>query len=183
MSKDISAEDRERITLLQRVSSSKSEFKKLFEILGGTFTDIEKIYKSTIDGLNDLKQIKQIKDFAKEIRQTIDNIETENKISNANKKVISNLLSESSDWSVAKKFGIRKLKSGKYKDCEELLNKCKSVGLFIIPFGELESWWNAGPSDKTEWALEALKEIAVNRKTFNDADKFLDEICGHFGIK
>jgi len=29
MSKDISAEDRERITLLQLVSSSKSEFKKL----------------------------------------------------------------------------------------------------------------------------------------------------------
>ena len=29
MPKDITAEDRERITLLQRVSSSKSEFKKL----------------------------------------------------------------------------------------------------------------------------------------------------------
>lgn len=29
MSKDISAEDRERITLLQLISSSKSEFKKL----------------------------------------------------------------------------------------------------------------------------------------------------------
>ena len=29
MSKDATAEDRERITLLQRVSSSKNEFKKL----------------------------------------------------------------------------------------------------------------------------------------------------------
>lgn len=162
---------------------NRSEFKKLFEILGGKFIDIEKIYKSSIDGLNDLKQIKEIKDFAKEIRLTIDNIETENKISNASKKTISNLLSESSDWSVAKKFGIRKLKGGKYKDCEELLNKCKSVGLFIIPFGELESWWNAGPADKNEWVLEALKEIGINRKTFNDADKFLDEICRHFAIK
>jgi ABC-type cobalamin/Fe3+-siderophores transport system ATPase subunit len=162
---------------------NKSEFKKLFEILGGNFSDVEKIFKSSINGLNDLKQIKNIKDFVKEIRQTIDNIESENKISNANKKIISNLLSESSDWSIAKKFGIRKLKGGNYKDCEELLTKCKSIGLFIIPFGELESWWNAGPSDKSEWVLDALKEIAVNRKTFVEADKFLDEICGHFGIK
>ncbi len=94
---------------------NRSEFKKLYEILGGIFSEIETIYKSSIDGLNDLKQIKEIKDFSKEIREVIDNIESENKISNLNKKAISNLLSESSDWSVAKKFGIKKLKGGKYK--------------------------------------------------------------------
>lgn len=162
---------------------NRSEFKKLYEILGGKFSEVEKIYKSSIDGLNDLKQIKDIKDFAKEIREVVNIIEREDKVSNPNKRAISNLLSESSDWSVAKKFGVRKLKGGKYKDCEELLNKCKSVGLYIIPIGELESWWNAGPSDKNEWVLDALKEIGKNNKAFTEAHKFLDEICKHFLIK
>jgi len=161
---------------------NKNEFKKLFEILGGDFSDIETKYKSAVSALDDLKRLMKIEDFAKEMRVIIDKIESADKISVAYKKVISKYLSESSEWSVAKKFGIRKLKGGTYKDCEHILKSCKSVGFFIIPYGELESWWNAGPADKSDWIIEALKELSKDISTFKDASSFLGEIYNYLEI-
>jgi ABC-type cobalamin/Fe3+-siderophores transport system ATPase subunit len=155
---------------------NKREFKKLFETLGGDFKSIESEYNSSISALDDLKRILKIEDFAVQVREVIDKIESAKKISGANKETISNLLAESSDWSIAKKFGIRKLKGGAHKDCVSLLNQCKSKGLFIIPYGELESFWLAGPAKKSEWILEALTELSKDLTTFSVASSFMDEI-------
>lgn len=158
---------------------NKREFKKLFEILGGDFAEIESKYNSSISALDDLKRILKIEDFVIQARELIDKIETTNKISGANKKAISNLLAESSDWSIAKKFGLRKLKGGAHKDCVKLLEECKTKGLFIIPYGELESFWLAGPAEKSEWILEALKELSKDLSKFGDASSFMGEIYNH----
>lgn len=158
---------------------NKKEFKKLYEILGGDFSTIESIYNSSISALDDLKRIMKIEDFVTKMREEIDKVETANKITGANKNTISNLLSESSDWSVAKKFGIRKLKGGAHRDCQTLLDECKSKGLFLIPYGELESFWLVGPAEKSEWILEALKELSKDLSTFKEASYFIDEIYNY----
>lgn len=155
---------------------NKQEFKKIYEILGGDFSSILSIYNSSISALDDLKRLMKIEDFVKKMRELIDTIEASNKITGSNKKTISQHLSESADWSVAKKFGIRKLRGQPHKDCKKLLEECKKQGLFLIPYGELESWWLAGPADKNDWILEALKEIPKGNNTFDEASNFISEI-------
>ena len=162
---------------------NKSEFLKLFEILGGTFSKIEKDYEIVIATLNNKGPIKSIKGFSKEMRELISEIESAKKISQANKQAISNLLSDSSDWSEAKKHGKSALKGGAYQSCANILNVCKSFGLFIVPNGELESWWRAGPANKKDWIIEVLNELSKNRSSFKEASEFMDGICAYLNIK
>lgn len=161
---------------------NKNEFKKLFEIFGGSFSSIQSEYKSSSSSLSDLSRLMDASSFVNEVNKILQLISINKEISNENKKQISTYLSDSSQWSTAKKFGILKLKGGAAKDCKHILEECKKVGLFIIPNGELESWWREGPAKKSEWITEALNEIQNNQETFEEANKFLTEIFNFLDI-
>jgi len=161
---------------------NRAEFKKLYEILGGDFSDIEKEYKSCSAALKDQQAIMSVKDFVQEMNEIIPNIESEGKISNNHKKRISSFLSQSATWSRAKRFGVDSLKGEVRVNCKTILEKSQLLGLFIVPKGELESWWLDGSSDKNQWILEALEEIRANYNTFEEADLFLKKICKYFEL-
>ncbi len=64
----------------------------------------------------------------------------------------------------------------------EIINGCRSVGLFLVPVGELEYWAKhmmaGGPSKlrKSEWATEAAKRIRATKDYKADIFQFMQEI-------
>jgi len=159
------------------------EFKKLYGILGGKWEDIESKYNNAKAALDELPSSKTIPEFVKEMNNIVKDIKEKSDITNSNKQRISNLLSDASKWSEAKKHGINKLNGGAYRDCETVIKKSHEIGLFIIPNGELESWWRAGPSNKSEWIIEALEKLHRDDSEFVDAEDFMISLCEFFGLK
>ena len=80
-------------------------------------------------------------------------------------------------WSEAKKKGIEGLPFAKWSEAGELLTTLKSLGLFVVPVGELEGWLDVGTTQKNKWIVPALEAIGEG----NASDKlktFVGEVIG-----
>jgi len=162
---------------------TEPEFKKLYLTFNGDFDTVEKLYKSVKAALDETPATKSTSQFLSELRIILEEIEKNNTIRNIDKASIGSLLTESIKWSEAKKHGVNSLSGSKFDDCEELLSKCRRIGLFIVPVGELERWWRRGPQkSKNEWIISALQEIPTSSE-FVEAEKFMLEVCSYFGLE
>jgi predicted ATP-dependent endonuclease of OLD family len=162
---------------------NQNELKKIINNLGGNWDDFETNYNSSKSALDDLPRTKTIPQFISEMNTLLEKIGEDDEISNSQKQIISDLLSDSTKWSEAKKYGINKLAGGAYQSCEDLLNQLSELGLFIIQSGELESWWRGGPSSKSEWIVNALEKIKDDPDFAIEAEDFFLSICEYLGVK
>lgn len=64
-----------------------------------------------------------------------------------------------SKWEVVKAKGIDHFQGGDRADVDELLKLLKSIGLFIVPCGELEGWMKLGIAKGSRWSRAALEEL------------------------
>lgn len=157
----------------------KSQMESVIRALDGDFSSMETLYNVAIAALNNLPPLKDINSFIATTESTIRNIKDRNAISAEDRKTLYQVLDESKSWSEAKKYGITKLSGGAYNACEELLEKCAALGLFIVPTGELESWWRGGSASKSEWSNMALEKFYQNPLLFRDAIDFTTRIIAH----
>ncbi len=82
------------------------------------------------------------------------------------------------------KSGLNSLKDKHiYPDLVAFLSRCRSVGVFLVPVGELEDWVpdlvDTGPSKKkkAEWANYAANQIRASASRRNDIWEFLRQIA------
>ena len=97
------------------------------------------------------------------------------------KRTASDLLENAADWSEAKKHGIASVKGGAHQETTRLLTECRGQGLFLVPSGELESWWFGGPAQKQDWISAALTKLGEDSKEFEACEGFIRELCSYFG--
>lgn len=167
----------------------QGDIEKVFSSLGGDFSEIRSLYNSTSSALNSLPPIKPTSEFLKEAQAILDEMkrctpgsrdaEPRTTLMPEQRRKLSDLLIDSRDWSEPKKYGILKLTGGASLSCKQLLNECKRFGLFIVPTGELESWWREGPGKKEVWFLKAVEEIFSNDSSFREASDFMVEVWNH----
>ena len=162
---------------------SEAEFKKVVQVFNAGFDQIEKRYRSARQALDELPPTMGADVVADKLRKHANTIQEKASVTVDIKKAVSGLLTDSAKWSEAKKYGISKLKGGKYTDCKDTLDHCANNGIFVIENGELESWWREGPSDKLEWILKAITRVQKDQGSFVEAEKFLINICKFFGYK
>jgi predicted ATPase len=136
------------------------EFKKVLEALGADFPHMEAKYNTTLSGLNDIPPTKSKDDFINKTKALLDEVDSGGILTSELRIKLSNLLTEAAPWSEAKKHGINRLAGGAHTAAGELLRECESSGLFLVPEGELESWWRGGPANKSDWAREALRHVS-----------------------
>jgi hypothetical protein len=158
---------------------NRTEFIKVFSSLGGEFNQVEQLYNTTASALNDLPPIKSVADFLRGADEVLTQVRQQNDLDTTHRKALAQLIKDSGDWSAAKRYGILKLRGGAHEACAELLNACNGVGLFLVPSGELESWWRGGPSDKNEWFLAAIESIYADRNSFTEASDFMVAVCNY----
>jgi predicted ATPase len=159
----------------------RNEFRNTYESLGGNFALIATLYNTVTTGLQAQGPMLGISDVVKRARLVLDEIETEGAVAvtTSKKERIQELLDGGSDWSEAKRHGVRRLKGGAYKDAGSLLEKCRNIGLFLVPEGQMEGWWLAGPADKQKWIRKAMDEVHANPAEFDLARQFMSDVCKH----
>jgi energy-coupling factor transporter ATP-binding protein EcfA2 len=160
---------------------NRAEFEKLIGVLGGDFETLRSDYISTCSALAALPPQITARAATARLRELATEIELQTSVTTEHRKALDELIREAADWSQAKRYGIYKLKGGARAAGERLLNQCADLGLFLVPFGELESWWRAGPAEKNEWFLQAIEEIATNGESFHKASLFVAKVCQNLG--
>jgi hypothetical protein len=84
-----------------------------------------------------------------------------------------------------KSFGIEGLEDPLKTEVDTLLLHLKNHGIFLVPFGELESWvkdlMKGGPSKKNKgaWATEAAKRIEERGNGSDDVWAYIKDILNH----
>jgi hypothetical protein len=161
----------------------QAEFQKVLGALGAQFDEIASTYRSVSAALASLPPPLSAADVADKLRDIGGDVETKGKLTPEHRRAIESLIRDVGDWSEAKKYGLRKLRGSARRDAEKLFGWCAEKALFLVPFGELEGWWDAGSPDKNEWIIDALRQIASDPASFKKASQFLGLICGHFGFR
>jgi hypothetical protein len=158
---------------------SKQEFQRLFSLLGGDFDRIKPIYNQTIAGLNNLAPTIPVNEFLERTREILSQVEESGVFDSSHRKSLVDLIDYSGDWSEAKRYGIRKLRGGHYEAAQMLLKASQDVGLFIVPYGALESWWEGGPAHKNEWFSRAMEQIALAPDSLRGVFEFMTKVCSY----
>ena len=159
----------------------KPEFEKILESFGIEHESISADYNSSVSALNDLPPIKSVEDFTEKVATLTQTVVDNGELTAKTKGEFIELLSHSAKWSVAKRYGIEKLSGGAHAACRNILDFCAGNGLFILPGGELESFWRAGPASKSDWIIQAIDLINNDPESFEQAEELFNSICAYFG--
>jgi energy-coupling factor transporter ATP-binding protein EcfA2 len=151
-------------------------FRNLYRTLGGDFEQIEGLYNTVSSSLGSLSPETSVRDFLASIKALIAEVEKSRELSSAIRKEGHRLLDRAGDWSGAKRHGIDQLRGGDRRTARALLAKCCENGLFLVPAGEIESWWRDGPADKSEWFPKAIEELARNEGAFSESIEFMTRV-------
>ena len=160
-----------------------AEFSSVYAALGGDLPSNKPLYSVASSQLGDQGAVLPLAEFTNEFRQLIVRIETEHRLSPESRRRGSDLLENAADWSEAKKYGIDKLKGGARENTRRLIEECATVGLFLVPKGELEGWWRDGPAVKRDWIAAAIDKLSSVRDDFAEVQTFMQKICDYFGYK
>ena len=76
-----------------------------------------------------------------------------------------------------KKIGKTWFRGDAFIAYENIEKFCKSIGLFIVPVGEMECFYRATNKEKKDWVYEVLENYNLaNEPKLEDARKFIEEI-------
>jgi hypothetical protein len=160
---------------------NEGEFRNIITALGADFAGFQDLYRQVSRSLNELPPNTSVQDFIIEMQAQLDNMRSRTALTGADRRLLKELIDDAGEWSEAKKHGINKLRGGAYQDCQRLLDACKAIGLFLVPNGELESWWRGGPPDKNEWSRLAIERVIQDTGLFRAALEFTMGICEYLG--
>jgi ABC-type transport system involved in cytochrome c biogenesis ATPase subunit len=156
------------------------EFFPIVKALGGNDSDLKPLYLKVRDSLDKVPSALNPSDLADELRKLVDEIERDSLPDGLPRRYrdkFTALFSDVQKWSEVKKQGIKVLKDDReLQAARELLDQCKSIGLFLVPVGVLESWCSLGISNKHAWARQAVSEIFGDSDKFEDAKTFVKDV-------
>lgn len=156
-----------------------AEHRNVLTALGSSLDTTDSRYRSVVAALGDAPPLKSVSAAASEIREAVDRFEADGEVSGKHKETISRALQMSSKFSEAKRYGIEKLRGPVLAQAKNLLEEWRAVGLFLVPVGELESWWPDGPAnDKGAWIRGVVTELA-KPDTLVDLDKFVLDVAAY----
>lgn len=133
---------------------------------------------SDIEGMSEGKIVLELKQNVIELLKQLNN--NEHSLSGA-RGALNRIRADSTKWAGLKKEGIALLEGAFRQKAQRIIDESLSIGLYIVPVGELEGWIKLGVR-KNRWALPALEEIHAGRcpenlKHFVGA--IINDICDH----
>jgi energy-coupling factor transporter ATP-binding protein EcfA2 len=154
----------------------KDVFSNLYAVLGGDFEEVVGLYNTVSSSLGSLSPATSVRDFLSSMKALIAQVEEDREVRPRTRRDGHRLLDDAGSWSGAKRHGIAHLRGGDHTAARDLLEKCSQRGLFLVPRGELESWWPEGPTDKSEWFPKAVDELARNEGAFGESTEFMKRV-------
>jgi hypothetical protein len=152
---------------------SPDDVKRLVESLGGEWTPEQAAALAQVDaGLRGHHRARTIG----ETRTALTDILTGDEhdpVTGAIAEAVEEALKDESGWGQAKRFGVVAVPAGQASIAlETVLAELRSVGIYIVPVGEVEAWVKSAP--KRGWIAKVIEEDLVSQAS--EAQAFLNQV-------
>lgn len=161
--------------------SDQAQVAGVVSALNSELSEHEALFSRVHATLGGAPPVVSADDLASKVKEICDRSKGRGALSSEGRREVLSLLAGTADWSQAKKHGTNAARGGEKKAADKLLKLFSAIGLFLVPVGELEGWWRAGPADKGEWAVDAIEEIAKRPDSLTEATEFVARLCDWFG--
>ncbi|WP_166503359.1 ATP-dependent nuclease [Modestobacter italicus] len=161
--------------------ADRSKFVELLTVLGGDPTSLSAAL-NTVESALSAQATKPDRAFTRyRIIERID-ASTEPSMSPSEVREVRDLLRSRSGWELAKKNGVGALPSGNPVDAfNAILAAAKSVGLFILPIGELERFHPEVGGNKQTWLRQVFEESLYTSSP--EAEQLLSDVVAFIATK
>lgn len=143
------------------VLSEERPLRDIVEAAGGDGNAVEKDWKEVKTAVDAKKPELNTDEIKKEVSDIL--ADTQGAVfPPAAKKRIQAILRRSSPWSTAKSIGIQYVPNGQPSQaCTRLFDVLHTLGVFVVPVGELEGFSKTTDGKGPSWVNEAIKKIST----------------------
>lgn len=162
------------------VLNDKGSFKDITEALGFDWeNDMNRDWKIIDNYVRSQRAQLDTDDVKKEINEILN--KTAGKIlPKESAEKIKKVLNSSSAWSKIKETGKSFFTGDSYRSFENIDDKCREKGLFIVPVGELEGFYKSNSNHGPKWVNEVLEKVNLgNDHGVNDAREFIKKVISY----
>jgi len=157
----------------------ENPIRNMYEGFGGTWTDIEKNFRTVKNAIDHKKPELEKKALKENIDSIFEKI-SENAISDTDVKRIKEVLKKASPWSEAKLNGKSFIPSGPAtKAYNEINAELESKGIFILDVGEIEAFDKNFALHGPKWVNKVLEKDLLNSADLQTARDFVKNKIMH----
>lgn len=156
----------------------KERTKELYEILGGNWHTVNADYDIVKAGIESQSTPIPIIEICNAINSILEQVKKSNQFSEQNKESIRSHIKSSNSLRRAKREGINILPEDKKEAFNNLLLNFKKHGLWLVPFGELESFDMSTTGHGTTWVAKVLEKNIISSNELKNARDFITELSG-----
>ena len=160
------------------IMKSTDDLRQLFEILGGRWPSIYKKEKIVRSHVEQHRAFVTSREIANEIKSLLKDAHVDEPFAEDTSTSIKRLLRKASPWDVVKEAGESGFPSGEATDAFfQMKHKCNSVGLWIVPVGELEGFCKSVGGHGPLWVQKVLEKFDLAESgELQQARDFVKEI-------
>jgi ABC-type transport system involved in cytochrome c biogenesis ATPase subunit len=130
---------------------------QIIETLGGNWSDIERQWMIVRSAVNQLREAPLRSVVESRLQEGVSEVKGE-RLTQADSDRLRSILKVDSGWAQVKRGGVATLPQGEPSvAAAELLTVLSTIGLHVVPVGELERWNPRTPSKSTKWVAAALE--------------------------
>jgi hypothetical protein len=157
------------------ILNDESSIEKIVESLGGDWKQYKDSYLAVKKAIEQIKPQLATKDAKTEIEGIFDSI-TDDSFPETARTQIREIINKTSAWALAKKIGEGFIPSGDATNIyAELKEGFSTLGLYIVPVGEVECFDKNCPSHGPKWVNEVVIKD-VDSSQFDNAKNFIKNL-------
>lgn len=154
------------------------KFKALTDSINIPWCDIEKDWRVVFEYVRSQRPQLETADVKKEIVSILDSV-TETLLPKKVSETIRRVLKQSSAWGKIKDVGKRFFNGEPYNAFQRIDLQCRKYGLFIVPVGQLESFYPSVSEHGTQWVNSVLETVDLkNNNDLREAREFVKDVVG-----
>jgi hypothetical protein len=139
------------------ILGSERDLEQICEALGGAWGDLQRDYKVVKSSIEQRRTELSTAETREAISSALNRVKSSS-IPDGTIKEIKQIIGKSSAWSEAKKLGKTFIPTGDASAVYQQLEvKLRDLGLFIVPVGELESFYRSSANHGPAWLPDVLE--------------------------
>jgi len=158
------------------VLRNEDELKRLVEAAGGVWNGLFADWKIVVNAIEQRKPVINVQEAKSAIGTILDKLDGHAVPARAREE-IRQILRQSSSWETAKNVGKDFLPSGvPTQACDRLLTALRSLGVFVVPHGEMEGFVRSVGNKGPRWVSDVMMKDLCTDAELADARAFVETL-------